>query len=44
MISIWVFLVCLAIPFLLGYDIVKIFNEWVHSKYEIMIQKREEGE
>jgi len=44
MISIWVFLVCLAIPPLVGYDLVKTFSEWVNSKYEIMIQKREEGE
>ncbi len=44
MISIWVFVVCLAIPVLLGYDIALIFTEWVNSKYDIMVKRRQEEE
>jgi hypothetical protein len=42
--SIWIFLVCLAIPVLLGYDIALVFTEWINSKYESMMKDREELE
>jgi len=43
MISIWVFLVCLAIPVLIGYDIVKVSTDWLESRYKITIRERKEG-
>jgi hypothetical protein len=44
MISIWAFLVLLAIPIIAGYDFVKLSTEWLESKTEMRPEGYEDEE